>query len=667
MPICPLDFAGFRVVRRAAALTAALALAFACANAGAAGGAADPYRPLSVIDARMARSDQGVQAEIAQRLDEARRRGDDKAVLIALRDQVLAYGIDPLPNDRQALVDAALAVSREARDDETTCVLSGQSGAALAMAGDESNSDRAFDEAAAMCEAGGYRYALATVYLARGNAEYDRNRGPESLGWLEKAYRLFEQQHAVEQMSQALTFIAAAIRMPETATTEDLAKAVEYLTRARDMLDPARHKVLILSAMHDLGLTYQRQHEPARARAEWTAALAMATSAASPFNVALLEFRLGTIDLDEGSAAQAKALFERALPEFEKREGQQLFSTLTYLKLGKAEAHLKHRDAAYAALREGCDQAQHFGWPRIVGECLSTTSDVDAAFGDFRSAHQALQQLVAIERGSRQRTQMAELEELKVRFDMKLKSAENALLKAREAESENRRTALVLMLLLAIVVMVFGIGFLVTQLRQKHRFAMLAMLDELTGAPNRRSMTQLIEREFGDLTSRVPLWVAIIDVDHFKGINDTHGHDVGDTVLREIYRVCKEALRPEDTIGRWGGEEFLLVTREPDGFAIHAMFARLLQAVGTISVPQLPAWQPISFSMGACQQSDEIGSIDDLLRLADNALYRAKDAGRARCEIAAVRAAAWRPHETQQDDRYEDDPITQTAAMMPSQ
>jgi diguanylate cyclase (GGDEF)-like protein len=356
----------------------------------------------------------------------------------------------------------------------------------------------------------------------------------------------------------------------------------------------------------------------------------MATAAGSNYNVSLLEFRIGTLDLDEGRPQQAKESFQRALPEFIKRDSEQLFATLTQLKLAKAEALMKQHDQAFAALAEGCSHALAFGWPRIVGECYSTTADVNVEFGDFRQANKASQQLIALEREVRQRAQMAELEELKVRFDNRIANAENALLKSREAESENRRTALVLALALALVVLGCAIAFLWNATRQKRRFAMLALLDELTGAPNRRSMHDLLQREFASRrTSSAAFWIGILDIDHFKSINDTLGHDVGDEVLREIYRSCQLVLRRSDVLGRWGGEEFLLVMRDIDATAVQVLFDRLLEAVRET--------REITFSMGACEATAEVADAEELLKLADDALYRAKAMGRSRCVIADSR------------------------------
>ncbi len=640
MSTAPRPAAAFRSACLALAcvgvLTVAAPTAFAGASSGVPAAPGDPYRPLQALDARLARSDQGVQAEIAQRLDEASRRNDRRATLIALRDQVLAWPSEPLPADRLQLIDGALKLARDLHDDETACVLQGQAGAALAQSGDWDNATRAFDDGARLCA--GHDYALGTVYLARGNAEYDRNDATESLAWLDLAYRLFSTLGAVEQTSTTLTYIAAAIRMPETATTEDLRKAAEYLVRARDMLDPGKHRMLIISAMHDLGLTYQRQHDGALARGEWSRALELATLASSPYNMALLEFRIGTLDLDEGRPAQAKAAFDVAIPEFMKRDGQQIFGTLSLLKRGKAEALLKHRDAAYADLGDGCDRALGFGWPRIVGECYQTTADIGVEFGDYKAAHGALQQLVSVERAARQRTAMAQLEELKVRFDMKLKTAENALLKSKETASESRRATLALTLALVVVVLVAVAALLWLQMRQKKRFAVLAMFDELTGAPNRRSMHDLVAREFG---SRRPgessLWVGILDLDHFKSINDGLGHAVGDAVLREIYQVCHGALRRQDVFGRWGGEEFLLVLRDVDADAVHALYDRLSNAVASMSIAALGT-RSITFSMGVCE-AREVASVEDLIKRADDALYLAKAQGRARCVIAEPRTA----------------------------
>jgi len=156
------------------------------------------------------------------------------------------------------------------------------------------------------------------------------------------------------------------------------------------------------------------------------------------------------------------------------------------------------------------------------------------------------------------------------------------------------------------------------------------MRDELTGAPNRRSILEFaaaaLHARRGDKDS---LCLALIDIDHFKTVNDTFGHDVGDAVLKAFFASCLRQLRSTDRLGRFGGEEFLLVMPGTFRGQVAAIHERLRRGLCGITVPGLPAHRAITFSMGVAELTGTC-SLDELIKQADEALYRAKQAGRDR-------------------------------------
>lgn len=166
------------------------------------------------------------------------------------------------------------------------------------------------------------------------------------------------------------------------------------------------------------------------------------------------------------------------------------------------------------------------------------------------------------------------------------------------------------------------------------RIQMLATRDELTGLVNRRHMTELLNQQI-KLGSRsgTPACIALIDLDHFKAINDTHGHGVGDEVLRNFAQAMKTGLRDTDVVARWGGEEFLVLLTDSDmeAAALGIERARLEVARATMSagVPRLR----VTFSCGLAPCGDGV-PLEKLVDLADQRLYQAKAQGRNRtCAI----------------------------------
>lgn len=164
-----------------------------------------------------------------------------------------------------------------------------------------------------------------------------------------------------------------------------------------------------------------------------------------------------------------------------------------------------------------------------------------------------------------------------------------------------------------------------------------ASLDPLTGAMNRRAFGHLSVRELARVRrGGLPLTVMMMDLDHFKRINDALGHATGDIVLQLFVSVAQRVLRTEDVFCRWGGEEFVTLlpaTAMPQALLVAE---RLRQSFAQEAVDLAPEAAEIGFtvSLGLAEWRDD-EEIESLLRRADHALYRAKDLGRNRSEAAA--------------------------------
>ncbi|MFJ3481851.1 GGDEF domain-containing protein [Pseudomonas sp. NPDC090202] len=161
-----------------------------------------------------------------------------------------------------------------------------------------------------------------------------------------------------------------------------------------------------------------------------------------------------------------------------------------------------------------------------------------------------------------------------------------------------------------------------------------ALRDPLTGAGNRIAMEQSLTREV-EIARRQqqPLSVLMLDIDHFKGINDTHGHATGDAVLKAVTDVLKDRLRNIDQVFRFGGEEFLIVLTNTGREAAALVGERLRHAALQLSYPVQGHPVELTVSLG-CSTLLPGESPDSLLRRADSALYVAKRQGRNRLEMA---------------------------------
>jgi diguanylate cyclase (GGDEF)-like protein len=170
----------------------------------------------------------------------------------------------------------------------------------------------------------------------------------------------------------------------------------------------------------------------------------------------------------------------------------------------------------------------------------------------------------------------------------------------------------------------------------KEQAELQAQTDYLTGLFNRRNFVDLAERELERaIRFQRPLSLLMIDVDHFKAINDTWGHGVGDFVLQNVARLMNETLRSMDILGRTGGEEFAAVIVETDGTEAFDVAQRLCATVANTEIAPPGAGSiHVTVSIGLSQLNGREIPFDSLLNEADQAMYTAKKRGRNRLVVS---------------------------------
>ncbi len=223
---------------------------------------------------------------------------------------------------------------------------------------------------------------------------------------------------------------------------------------------------------------------------------------------------------------------------------------------------------------------------------------------------------------------------IQAQFETKYLAAENERLELlsqhQQVELKHRKDLLHMQYLL--IALAGGIIFLVLALWSRsrhHAYTMekLASIDDLTGLQNRRAVLQSGADEFArSVRSDRDLCCLILDIDHFKNINDTYGHATGDEVLKAFANMLENTVRQADILGRIGGEEFLIIAGETDITQAAVLAERIrvnTQAIEHDTIMEAPI--TVSIGIAALEQQESIG---ELISLADKALYRAKDKGR---------------------------------------
>jgi diguanylate cyclase (GGDEF)-like protein len=190
--------------------------------------------------------------------------------------------------------------------------------------------------------------------------------------------------------------------------------------------------------------------------------------------------------------------------------------------------------------------------------------------------------------------------------------------------------------LLGIMGQIFAsLGYvLMTKERSDAKYRQQALMDTLTGMPNRRALMQTLERALAQaVRERRPMALLMVDIDHFKRVNDTYGHLAGDAVLAAVARCLRDALRAQDFLGRYGGEEFLVLLPATDMAGAVRLAEHLRQCVQQMALPWEEQELRVTVSIGVhAQVPADVALASAMIETADQAMYAAKQAGRNRVQ-----------------------------------
>jgi two-component system cell cycle response regulator len=182
------------------------------------------------------------------------------------------------------------------------------------------------------------------------------------------------------------------------------------------------------------------------------------------------------------------------------------------------------------------------------------------------------------------------------------------------------------------------LGLAVNNALAHDRLERLAAIDPLTDAYNRRFGLGRLHEEFSRaVRAEAPLGILMLDLDHFKAINDTYGHLVGDRVLRAVAGACRRVIREGDVLIRYGGEEFLVLLPGAGHEDVTRAGERIRRAVSETTVEDGASTIAVTVSVGAATYADAIETAEALVAVADRALYEAKDGGRNRVTVGRAR------------------------------
>ncbi|HKP77211.1 MAG TPA: GGDEF domain-containing protein, partial [Longimicrobiaceae bacterium] len=480
---------------------------------------------------------------------------------------------------------------------------------------------------------------LAGAMGARGNQRYYRGDLGGALEDLNGAYAIYQRLGKDRRVRGTLNDIASVYADRRVAEYD---RAVEYYRQLLAADEQAHDSAGLGDRLFNLGSTLEQKGDAAAALGWYRRALEVERGRRDADQVAYCERAIGIVLGKLGREREALAWIDRALA-FHLGYGDAFELAWTRLSRGVVLNRLRRPADALRELDAAAAYFQPAHVDRFMEKVHEERAAALAALGDYAGAYAARTAQLALGRVQQDRLREETTSQLRVRFDTEKKDAENRALMRENAlrgralrDGARIRSLQTAVIALTLAIIASLVALFIRHVMHARRLRTMAMTDELTRIPNRRALLQIADARVAAARQGArPLSVLALDVDHFKRINDSFGHEVGDRVLARVAEVCRGALRRDDVIGRTGGEEFVVVMPGADARVAVEVAERLRAAVEREPWAGVADALRVTVSVGAAEWSpgDDFAAV---ARRADDSLYRAKELGRNRTELASV-------------------------------
>ena len=476
-------------------------------------------------------------------------------------------------------------------------------------------------EAAAIFETANDDYGLATVHNILSCYYHSFGQYDTMLEHLRTAHALADRLG--DRRMQALCLHNMGTACDKTGDYEE---SVRLYENARVVWSELRDDTWYWISTSNMALALTLAGRPGEARPYGEEAVRNVASL-DHFGVVDLRLNLATayVELGEYDLAQAQIDAAEALCP---GDANPLAQSGVSLLRGDLESRRGDRAASTAALREAHARAVRHKTTETMGRILRLLAENARLDGAFEAACGYLEEFIAF-----RETVFTEGVEARSRSYQTIHRVEWTQREAELVRAQNDELQLLNKRLVATLAEKDALHAEIS--RQ-------AVTDELTGISNRRHVMEFGRREFERYRRLdAPLAVVMLDIDHFKAVNDRFGHAAGDEVLCGIARTLGEAVRTIDAYGRWGGEEFCVILPGASAETAQRIADRIRRAIADAAHGDLLPAGTITASLGVAAVGAGHRSLDDLLGAADHALYEAKRGGRNRVAVAGpLRRAA---------------------------
>ncbi|MFN3310997.1 MAG: diguanylate cyclase [Thermomonas sp.] len=418
----------------------------------------------------------------------------------------------------------------------------------------------------------------------------------------------------------------------------DFGQAERYFTgsvaRQQDLGDWERQ----VSDLIQLGYLYEESGELPKARASFERAVSVALSHGNGLNIASARLGLASAQIAQGEFDSALTTLAQARAGY---AAEQVTANEGMLQLmeGQAVAGKGQHLQALAHFRQALPLIEKDGNQRYLAMLYQAQSASEEALGRIGEALADYKRYAALQASLQAKMRLEQSHLLEYEYEIRRREFENRRLQTEAQARQQQLAALererrwqTLALLLGLLLLGVLANLAWRQQQRARRLRTLAMTDPLTGAASRLAIEKTADAALAAAQRQgQPLSLLLLDLDHFKAVNDRHGHAAGDAVLRDIVQAWQAQLRDRDALGRIGGEEFAVVCAGADLAQARMIAQRLLDATRAIRLPDIDPALRMATSIGIAEARPD-DTRESLFARADAALYRAKQQGRDRVE-----------------------------------
>ncbi|NVK57475.1 MAG: GGDEF domain-containing protein [Alteromonadaceae bacterium] len=477
--------------------------------------------------------------------------------------------------------------------------------------------------------------------IALGSVNLTLSDFATALSYFKAAYQL-ARQHPDNQHVAEAAHVASYLGLVHEYQREHR-QAIEYYLESADYYRATHNQIELANSLYGLGKAYWSLQDKAQALAHYNESMAISEALGDTQGAAYTALDLVGIQLAETKELNATELYDiaqllqKTIATFARADNHNM-QVNAIIKLAFAYRNAARYEQALVQVNNALVIAHKFGLLQKKVNLLAMQGELFARMNNYKRAYEAAIKRIKAAAEYRDLTDKTQLQQLyaemevgKVKHNNELLAAQNARQQA-EIKVAKRDKTIIFLVVATLAMLCVAIIVLYVSAKRQHKLTLtLAQTDELTGLLNRRQALKLFEREITLARRHLqPLCMAIADIDDFKIINDTFGHQAGDEVLKFVAAKMCDCFRGSDIIGRIGGEEFLLafpgVKTESAVTALEAFMGECLVLPEHLSEYQ---GLTITFSIGLINVDTRFDSTT-ALGIADELLYQAKAEGKAR-------------------------------------